>query len=107
MNWRDSQFFGDSHETLWRDQPNVIADAQGGQRAFVVVSRDELRYGALGLRIFDCFSRQHPTLTKREVGEMVRERAEGVVRHLKRLAPNGHPQGTRGAALKLGNLDCR
>ncbi len=57
---------------------------------FVLVTNDELREAALGLRVFDCFSLQGVTLTAQQVSEMLDEPQDVVAHHVERLARIGY-----------------
>jgi hypothetical protein len=86
----NSQHCGENRdrEDLCYAETNVAEDG----RPFVVVTSDELRDTAIGLRIFDCFSPQRPTLTTAEISEIVHAQAQDVIRHAERLARTGYLQ---------------
>ncbi|HEY5194695.1 MAG TPA: hypothetical protein VIJ39_12610 [Solirubrobacteraceae bacterium] len=55
-------------------------------RPFVLVTSDEFKDAAIGLRVFDCFSSRGPTLTAQQVSEVLEESQDVVTRHAEHLA---------------------
>lgn len=90
MSSHNSKHGGESRddEDLCSAETNATEDG----RPFVVVTSDEMRDTAIGLRVFDCFSPQRPTLTTAEISEIVHAQAQDVIRHAERLARTGYLQ---------------
>ncbi|MFZ2112696.1 MAG: helix-turn-helix domain-containing protein [Solirubrobacteraceae bacterium] len=82
----------DPHDHCDGSDESVTPTARRRPRPFVVVTSHELNDAALGLRIFDCFSRQRRTLTTAEISEIVHAPAQDVTRHAERLARTGYLQ---------------
>jgi hypothetical protein len=74
----------------WADTIDMSAHNPDSPPPFVLVTSDELRDAAIGLRIFDCFSLQGPTLTAQQVSEMLDEPQDIVTRHAERLTRIGY-----------------
>ncbi len=82
----------DSHDLGDGRNESVTTAVRRNPIPFVVVTSDELRDTAIGLRIFDCFSRQRPTLTTAEISEIIHAQPQDVTRHAERLARTGYLQ---------------
>jgi hypothetical protein len=80
----------DSHDLNEGSDERSIPAGRRRLLPFVVVTSHELNDAAVGLRIFDCFSPQRPTLMTGEISEIVHAQPQDVIRHAERLVRNGY-----------------